>query len=73
MPNPPTAVQPACVPPPSTPGTQGLATLAVAVVVVAALYLAWEVFIPLELAVILNFVLTPVVNLLRRVRLGHTP
>ena len=65
--------QPARVPPPATPSTAGLVTLAVAVVVIAALYLAREVFIPLVLAVLLSFVLTPVVNLLRRLRLGRVP
>ncbi|AWN51068.1 AI-2E family transporter [Methylobacterium sp. 17Sr1-1] len=67
------SLQPTRVPPPATPGTSGLATLAVAVVVVAALYLAREVFIPLVLAVLLSFVLTPVVNLLRRFHLGRVP
>jgi predicted PurR-regulated permease PerM len=67
------APQPARVPPPATPSTAGLVTLAVAVVVIAALYLAREVFIPLVLAVLLSFVLTPVVNLLRRLRLGRVP
>ncbi|GJD65532.1 AI-2E family transporter [Methylobacterium frigidaeris] len=67
------SLHPTRVPPPATPGTSGLATLAVAVVVVAALYLAREVFIPLVLAVLLSFVLTPVVNLLRRFHLGRVP
>ncbi|ACA15591.1 protein of unknown function UPF0118 [Methylobacterium sp. 4-46] len=69
----PPSLPPARVPPPSTPGPSGLATLAVAVVVVAALYLAREVFIPLVLAILLSFVLAPVVNLLRRLRLGRVP
>ena len=64
---------PAQVPPPLTPGASGLATLAVGVVVVAALYLGREVFIPLVLAILLSFVLAPVVNLLRRLRLGRVP
>ncbi|GLS71688.1 ABC transporter permease [Methylobacterium tardum] len=51
----------------------GLATLAVAVVVVAALYLGREVFIPLVLAVLLSFVLAPVVGFLRRIHLGRVP
>lgn len=66
-------VPPTRVPPPATPSTSGLATLAVAVVVVAALYLAREVLIPLVLAVLLSFVLTPVVNVLRRIHLGRVP
>jgi predicted PurR-regulated permease PerM len=63
--------QPAQVPPPLVPGLRGLLTLAVSVVLIAALYLGREVFIPLVLAVLLSFVLAPVVNLLRRLRLGR--
>jgi predicted PurR-regulated permease PerM len=40
----------------------------VGVVVVAALYLGREVFIPIVLAILLSFVLAPLVDLLRRVR-----
>ncbi|QGY00890.1 AI-2E family transporter [Methylobacterium mesophilicum SR1.6/6] len=65
--------QPAQVPPPLVPGLRGLLTLAVGVVLVAALYFGREVFIPLVLAVLLSFVLAPVVNLLRRLRLGRIP
>ncbi|MHC2109142.1 AI-2E family transporter [Methylobacterium sp. CM6246] len=65
--------QPAQVPPPLVPGLRGLLTLAVGVVLVAALYFGREVFIPLVLAVLLSFVLGPVVNLLRRLSLGRVP
>ncbi|QEE42899.1 AI-2E family transporter [Methylobacterium sp. WL2] len=65
--------QPAQVPPPLLPGLHGLLTLAIGVVVVAALYFGREVFIPLVLAVLLSFVLGPVVNLLRWARLGRVP
>lgn len=65
--------QPAQVPPPLVPGLRGLLTLAVGVVLIVALYLGREVFIPLVLAVLLSFVLGPVVNLLRRIRLGRVP
>jgi predicted PurR-regulated permease PerM len=65
--------QPAQVPPPLVPGLRGLLTLAVSVVLIAALYLGREVFIPLVLAVLLSFVLAPVVNLLRRLHLGRVP
>lgn len=65
--------QPAQVPPPILPGIRGLLTLAIGVVLVAALYFGREVFIPLVLAVLLSFVLAPVVNLLRRIRLGRVP
>ena len=50
-----------------TPGLSGLLTLAVAVVVVAGLYLGRTVLIPITLAVLLSFVLAPIVNLLRRI------
>lgn len=43
------------VPPADTPGVQGLLTLAVAVVIVAGLYLGREVMIPIILAVLLSF------------------
>ncbi|RYY09077.1 MAG: AI-2E family transporter, partial [Alphaproteobacteria bacterium] len=65
--------QPAQVPPPLVPGLRGLLTLAVGVVLIAALYFGREVFIPLVLAVLLSFVLGPVVNLLRRLHLGRVP
>ncbi|WP_336491962.1 AI-2E family transporter [Methylobacterium nigriterrae] len=73
MPAPPQPPSPAPtrVPPPATPGLPGLTTLAVAVVVIAALYLGREIFVPLVLAVLLSFVLTPLVNLLRRLHLGR--
>lgn len=65
--------QPAQVPPPVTPGLRGLLTLAVGVVVIAALYYGREVFIPLVLAILLSFVLAPVVSFLRRIYLGRVP
>ncbi|MBM3927862.1 MAG: AI-2E family transporter [Sphingomonadales bacterium] len=58
-----TAVAPA-----KTPSRDGLLGLAVAVVVVAGLYFAKDVLIPVTLAVLLSFVLSPVVLLLRRLR-----
>ena len=61
------------VPPADTPGVQGLLTLAVAVVIVAGLYLGREVMIPIILAVLLSFLLAPVANFLRRLRLGRVP
>ena len=69
----PTTRQPAQVPPPITPGLRGLLTLAVGVVVVAALYFGREVFIPLVLAILLSFVLAPVVSVLRRLHFGRVP
>ena len=46
--------------------------LLVVVVVVAGLYLAREVLVPITLAVLLSFLLAPLVALLRRLRLGRT-
>jgi predicted PurR-regulated permease PerM len=54
-----------------TPGLSGLLTLAVAVVVVAGLYLGRTVLIPITLAVLLSFLLAPIVNLLRRIHFGR--
>ena len=51
-----------------TPGN-GLLSLAVGVVVVAALSLAREVLIPITLAVLLSFLLAPLVGLLRRFKI----
>jgi len=61
------------VAPVATPDLQQLITLAVAVVMVAALYLAREVLVPMTLAVLLSFLLAPLVGLLRRLRLGRVP
>jgi predicted PurR-regulated permease PerM len=57
------------VPASEVPRTQGLLILLVAVVVVVALYLAKTVLIPVTLAVLLSFILGPVVGLFRRLRL----
>ncbi len=61
------------VQPPELPGLQALTTLAVAVVVIAALYLAREVLVPITLAILLSFVLAPLVALLRRIGLPRVP
>jgi len=57
------------VAPADVPGLNGLLGLAVGVVVIAALYFAREVLVPIMLAVLLSFVLAPVVSLLRRLQL----
>ena len=62
---------PATVAPAETPGVGGLLSLAVFVVVVAALYFAREVLIPITLAILLSFVLAPIVGLLQRIRIPH--
>ncbi|WP_428969910.1 AI-2E family transporter [Sphingomonas sp. Xoc002] len=51
------------------PSRDGLLGLAVAVVVIAGLFLAKDVLIPVTLAVLLSFVLSPIVLLLRRLKL----
>ena len=61
------------VTPAEVPGLKGLTTLAVGVVAVAALYFARDVLVPITLAVLLSFVLAPLVALLRRLRLGRVP
>src|ERR1700722_6812328 len=70
LPNPPdrrtTEVAPAEV-----PGLHGLLFIAVAVVVVAGLYLGRSVLIPITLAILLSFLLAPLVALLRRLYLGR--
>ena len=48
-----------------------LAVLAVGVIVIAALYLARELLVPLALAMLLSFTLVPLVSLLRRWHLGR--
>ena len=61
------------VPPVGLPGLNGLMTLAVCVVVVTALYVAREVFIPITLAVLLSFILAPLVGILRGWHFGRIP
>jgi predicted PurR-regulated permease PerM/methylmalonyl-CoA mutase cobalamin-binding subunit len=58
-------VRPATAPPPSA------APFAIAAIVVAALYFGHELFVPLALAILLSFILAPVVVLLRRWRVGR--
>ncbi len=61
------------VQPPELPGLQALTTVVVAVVVIAALYFAREVLVPITLAILLSFVLAPLVALLRRIGLPRVP
>jgi predicted PurR-regulated permease PerM len=61
------------LPPPSSPDTKTLIGLAVAAIVVAALYLAQDVLVPITLAVMLSFVLSPLTNLLRGIGLWRAP
>jgi predicted PurR-regulated permease PerM len=64
---------PVQVAPAETPGLRSLLTIAVAFVVVAGLYFGRSVLIPLTLAVLLSFLLAPLVSLLRRGHLGRVP
>ncbi len=59
------------VAPAEIPGSPGLLFVAVGVVAVAVLYLAGSVLIPITLAVLLSFLLAPLVNLLRRLYFGR--
>ena len=61
------------VAPVESPGVGALLALAVAVVTVAALFLARDVLVPIMLAVLLSFILSPVVELLQRLRLPRVP
>ena len=56
-----------------TPTTAGSMTLAIGMAIIAALYFGREVFLPIVLAVLLSFVLAPLVDLLRRLRIGRAP
>src|SRR5579864_833221 len=42
-------------------------------VAIAALYFGRRIFIPVALALVLSFLLTPLVGLLERIRLGRVP
>ena len=64
---------PAQVAPAEVPGLAGLLTLAVGVVVISALYVARDVLVPIMLAVLLSFVLAPLVGLLRRIHIPNVP
>jgi predicted PurR-regulated permease PerM len=52
-------------------GIEGLITLAVGVTVVAALFFARDVLIPITLAILLSFLVAPLANFLLRAKIGH--
>jgi AI-2E family transporter len=58
---------------PEMPSLSGLLALAIAVVVIAALYLARDLLVPVTLAVLLSFVLAPFVRLLHWARVPRRP
>ena len=57
---------PPSVPAASSPELRTLVAIAVGAIVVATLYIAQDVLIPITLAVLLSFVLSPLVDVLRR-------
>ena len=58
---------------PVAPPASATATVAVVVVVVGALYLGRDILVPLALAILLSFMLGPIVIRLRRLGLGRIP
>ena len=56
-----------------TPTLTTLLSLAVGVVVVAALYFGRDVLVPVMLAILLSLILSPLVSLFRRLKLGRVP
>jgi len=63
--------RPAPIPAAQTPGTSGLLLLATSVVIVAGLYLGRSVLIPITLAILLSFLLAPLVEALERIRVPN--
>ena len=59
--------------PVSIPELKSLFGLAVGAVAIAALYFGKDVLVPITLAVMLSFLLSPIVNLLQRLRFGRVP
>jgi len=57
--------------PPAAFGVDGLVALGVGVTAVACLYFASAVLIPITLAILLSFLVAPLVDSLARLRLGH--
>lgn len=72
LPRDPKSLRPPRVAPANRPETSGSA-IVVGIAVVAALYLGREVLVPITLALLLAFVLSPLVELLRRLRLRRIP
>lgn len=61
------------VAPAEVPGIQSLLMLAVSVVTIGGLYLARDVLVPVTLAILLSFVLAPLVTRLRHIGLARVP
>src|SRR5215203_1010410 len=61
------------VPAASSPELRTLVAVAVAAIVVAALFIAQDVLLPITLAIMLSFVLSPLVDFLQRIGLWRAP
>jgi len=59
--------------PAAAPAIPGWAAAILAVTAVGALYFGREVLVPVTIAMLLSFVLSPLIDLLRRLRLGRVP
>ncbi|MGP0088582.1 MAG: AI-2E family transporter [Xanthobacteraceae bacterium] len=66
-------LRPTEVEPSDGPAASSLTSLIVGVTVIVALYLGQEVLVPITLAVLLSFLLAPLVNRLRRNHVGRLP
>ncbi len=55
------------------PDSSSVRTIAILIVVIAVLYLAREIFIPLAFAITLTLILTPAVAWLQKIHLGRVP
>ncbi|MEJ0002611.1 MAG: AI-2E family transporter [Pararobbsia sp.] len=64
---------PAQVAPAEAPGIRALTTLITGVVIVCALYFGRTVLIPITLAILLSFLLAPLADWLRVLRIGKVP
>ncbi|MGY2052006.1 AI-2E family transporter [Methylobacterium sp. JK268] len=64
---------PTRIPAAETPGRGVAIPMLVAALIVGALYVGREILIPIAIAVLLSFVLWPLVSLLRRLHLGRMP
>ena len=64
---------PAGVPAAAAPELRTLVAIAMGAIVVATLYIAQDVLVPITLAVMLSFVLSPLVDVLRRIGLWRAP
>src|SRR5476649_746696 len=69
----PPSVPPENVLPPEAPGLRALTPVVAGVTVIGGLYFGREVLIPITLAVLLSFLVEPVVEFLRRLKLGEIP